>query len=221
MHKIVAESSASFAEALKPIRNHEEKINISDGRIAPQVDQVNHMKTEIVDTVGDISGRILTHEATITTADRKADDLDARLATLTTQISNYGRRSTVFTQSLDNPAKQNMTEVKLEFEKHRAKLELLFASVKPLFGDIDKLGVGGVPQARGYVGSKPRGMDKKGISVWKLPEDLDKTHFRHWLDAFDTQLKLVHGCEHASYVLSGVPRSNLPMDKLVFQARRS
>ena len=60
-------------------------------------------------------------------------------------------------------------------------------------------------------------MDKKDIACWKLLEDLNKIQFRHWNDAVETQLEMVHGFSHASYVLNRVRRSAVPIDKQTFK----
>ena len=60
------------------------------------------MKTDVADAAQDIRGKILAHEGTISNADGKADDLDARLATMTTQMIDCASRLTAFTQSLDD-----------------------------------------------------------------------------------------------------------------------
>ena len=56
-------------------------------------------------------------------------------------------------------------------------------------------------------------MDKKEISVWNLPEDLDKASFRHWVDAVDIQLKAVHGFAHVDALLSRIRRSTTEITK--------
>ena len=63
-----------------------------------------------------------------------------------------------------------------------------------------------------------KGIDKKEIAVWKIPEDVDKQCFRHWLDAIDQQLELVHGFKHASFVMNEIPRSNIEITEDVFTA---
>ena len=52
-------------------------------------------------------------------------------------------------------------------------------------------------------------IDKKNIAVWKLPEDLDKLSFRHWVDAVDQQLEAVHGFKHASFAMKEICHSNV------------
>ena len=46
------------------------------------------------------------------------------------------------------------------------------------------------------------------MSVWKLPDDLDKSSFRHWVDAVDQQLEVLHGFKHASFVMYEIRRSD-------------
>ena len=56
-----------------------------------------------------------------------------------------------------------------------------------------------------------------GIAVWKLPEELEKSSFRHRVVAVDMQLKMVHDFKHASFVLGQVRRSKVAIDKPVFE----
>ena len=35
--------------------------------------------------------------------------------------------------------------------------------------------------------------DKKQVSVWKLPDNVSKPDFRHWLDSVDIQMEAIYG----------------------------
>ena len=50
-------------------------------------------------------------------------------------------------------------------------------------------------------------VDRKENAVWKLPEDVSKIQFRHWMTAVDIQLEAVHGWRHADYILNRIKRS--------------
>ena len=48
--------------------------------------------------------------------------------------------------------------------------------------------------------------DKKELSVWKLPDNVSKPDFRHWLDTVDIQLEAIHGFQYPDLVLERIKR---------------
>ena len=48
--------------------------------------------------------------------------------------------------------------------------------------------------------------DKKELSVWKLPDNVSKPDFRHWLDTVDIQLDAIHGLQYPDLVLEKIKR---------------
>ena len=56
---------------------------------------------------------------------------------------------------------------------------------------------------------KPSHPDKKELAVWKLPDNVDKMGFRHWVDAIAIHLEMIHGWKHADYVLNRIKRCQL------------
>ena len=47
------------------------------------------------------------------------------------------------------------------------------------------------------------------MAVWKLPESLGKAGFRHWIQAVDLQLEVIHKFKYAGQVLDQVERSKI------------
>ena len=47
-------------------------------------------------------------------------------------------------------------------------------------------------QAFGDSDNRALGVDKKGVAVWRLADNLDKSSFRHWIEAVDVQLEHIH-----------------------------
>ena len=101
-----------------------------------------------------------------------------------------------------------------EFQKFRDNMELWYAGIK---AHVEKNG-GGF-DGKGKGGGEGKGStraDKKDIAVWKLPDDLDKLSFRHWVDAVDQQLEAVHGFKHASFVMNEICRSEVEITAGMF-----
>ena len=65
----------------------------------------------------------------------------------------------------------------------------------------------GKGQGQGQAqGGKGPSIDKKEVSVWKLPDQVSKQEFRHWLDAVDTYLSAAQNFEFPEVVLDRVRR---------------
>ena len=60
-------------------------------------------------------------------------------------------------------------------------------------------------------------VDKKEVNVWKLADNVSKLDFRHWLDAIDTQLDVVHGLVFPEILLKKIRRTEVPIDSDVFK----
>ena len=60
-------------------------------------------------------------------------------------------------------------------------------------------------------------VDKKEVNVWKLADNVNKFDFRHWLDAIDTQLDVVHGLVFPEILLKKIRRTEVPIDSDVFK----
>ena len=56
-------------------------------------------------------------------------------------------------------------------------------------------------------------VDRKEISVWKLPVGVSKLEFRHWVDTVDTHFDAVLGFKFPEVVLDKVKRSEVPVDE--------
>ena len=55
--------------------------------------------------------------------------------------------------------------------------------------------------------------DKKELSVWKIPENVAKLDFRHWLDTVDIQLEAIHGFQFPDLVLEKIKRATTEVTK--------
>ena len=215
MMNITDEGRQSFSQAQEFIRRHETELHASADRVSQQVQDVIDMKTELTAVLTEIRTKITEHQQVIGVADAKAEDLNGRLTTLTDQMNAYAKNSSVWLQTVEEANAVNRQVMETEFAKHAQKIELLYEGVKAKFSSLAS--ADGPGQGRGEGNQKGKGMDKKDVAVWKLPEELNKIQFRHWNDAVETQLEMVHGYSHASYVLNRVRRSAVPIDKQSFK----
>ena len=51
------------------------------------------------------------------------------------------------------------------------------------------------------------GIDKREVAAWKLPEDVTKVQYRHWVNAIDIQLEASHDWTCPDYILIRPKRS--------------
>ena len=84
-------------------------------------------------------------------------------------------------------SRQLRTDTDFEFNKLKSEIEKWF--------ELTEAHIDGQGQSGGYGKGSPhgghKGIDKTEIAVWKLPEELDKSSFRHWVDAVALQLEMV------------------------------
>jgi hypothetical protein len=100
----------------------------------------------------------------------------------------------------------------------KAEITEIVAAIKSGKGTDAKGGKGfGCDMGKGFDTGFGKGADRKEVAVWKLPDDVSKTQFRHWMNAVDLQLEAVHGWRHADLILNRVKRSEDPIDAEVFE----
>ena len=65
---------------------------------------------------------------------------------------------------------------------------------------------------KGFDGGGGKGtgssIDRKEVAVWKLPEEVSKIQFRHWVNVVDLQLEAAHGWRHADITLNWIKKSD-------------
>ena len=168
MMNITNEGRESFAQAQEFIRRHEAELHSSADRVTQQVNEVNDMKKELTEVLAEIRTKIAEHQQVIGVADDKANDLNGRLKTLTEQMNTYAGNSAVWLQTVEEANAINRQVMETEFAKHTQKIELLYEGVKSKFSSMPS--ADGPGQMRGEGNQKGKGMDKKDVAVWKLPE---------------------------------------------------
>ena len=168
------------------------------------------METALAQTQ-DLDGRAQAQFQKTEVALAQAQDLDARMKQLAAEMDAYADRAQAAMTAMDNSAAQTKKETMEEFIKMRQNIETWFDGLQLRSGN------GGEMPPRGSGGNAFRSsVDKKEIAVWKLPEDVDKINFRHWLDAVDMQLEMVHNFKHANILLNRIRRSATEIDADTF-----
>ena len=72
---------------------------------------------------------------------------------------------------------------------------------------------------RAFVGATNiNGIDNKKVAVGKLPENLDKSGFRHWIQAVDLQPEVIHRFRYTEQVLDQIKRSKVEIAATVLVA---
>ena len=223
---------AQVAEVKAVVENHNNAIRDNNQRITDLVNSTNasfgvqHQKTETAlaqtqDLDGrvqaalaqtqDLDGRVQVQFQKTEVVLAQAQDLDTRMKQLVTEMDAYADRAQAAMVAMDNSAAKTKTETMEEFVKMRQNIETWFDGLQA------RAGSGGEGPPRGSGGGAFRSsVDKKEIAVWKLPEDVDKINFRHWLDSVDMQLEMVHNFKHANILLNRIRRSATEIDADTF-----
>ena len=209
---------AQVDEVKRVVEAHNEAIKDGDKRITDLVNSTNanfgaqfqRLETALAQTQ-DLDGRAQAQFQKTEVALAQAQDLDARMKQLAAEMDAYADRAQAAMTAMDNSAAQTKKETMEEFIKLRQNIETWFDGLQVRSGN------GGEMPPRGSGGNAFRSsVDKKEIAVWKLPEDVDKINFRHWLDAVDMQLEMVHNFKHANILLNRIRRSATEIDADTF-----
>ena len=151
-------------------------------RVDSQVQLVNEIKQTI-------ELKMVEHQQAIIASGQSADSAHARLTSLLAEIQSLSNTTATAIVEVKASGELSRKETTEEFAKFRENIEMWYAGIK---SHLDK---GGSSDGKGNCGGDGKGssrVDKKDIAVWKLPDDLDKSSFRHWFDAVDQQLEAVH-----------------------------
>ena len=206
MNQIVENGQVVMKQAQEKIMGLLKEAEQNDARVTGQVALVNQIRDEVVKKVAELEAnsqalaqQILSHEQVIEQAGAGSQVAHNRLDALTKELNEYAAKSAAAMDAMNHAAQTTREATLAEFSTWRNNVEAWYNGIKQkeTFEGTGRTGGSG----------KGQSMDKKEISVWKLPEgELDKQSFRHWLDAVDQQLELVHGFKHAGFILSQVRR---------------
>jgi hypothetical protein len=158
-------------------------------------------------------------------------DLDTRLTSLDTQVRQLGIDAKAAIDQVDSDRLKLVGEVRDLSINAKAAIDKVDLERKGLFDACDRefkgiqeqinlwfvstkqsqdgpSGLGGFG-SRGGMASK---LDKKEISVSKLPEDVDNATFRQWIDSIDLSLEITHGWKLPNLLLNHVRRAKVAVD---------
>ena len=175
-------------------------------RVDSQVQLVNEIKQTI-------ELKMVEHQQAVIASGQSADSAHARLTSLLAELQSFSDTTAAAIAEVKASGKLTRKETMDEFAKFRGNIELWYAGIK---SHLDK---GGSSDGKGKGGGDGKGnsrVHKKDIAVSKLPDDLDKSSFRHWVDAVDQQLEAVHGFKHASFVMNEIRRSDAEITAATF-----
>jgi SMC interacting uncharacterized protein involved in chromosome segregation len=173
---------------VKLLVTHNETFYDLESRITRVVTEFNDSSKLTVEEISRQQGVLAEQQGRASQALHETQLLDERLKTLGNNLDKYtGERDAMLTQVQDDSAKLQAESMKIrvdveyEFNTLKANVESWFTAAK---AHIDGQGAtGGFGKGGPHGGSKS--VDKKEIAVWKIPEDVDKASFRHWVDAID------------------------------------
>ena len=177
----------------------------SSARVDEQVLLINQMKQAIEEKTTE-------HQQAIITSSQTADGAHERLSSLLKELNAFHSTTATAIEEVKSSGATLRQQTTEEFAKFQNRIETWYEGIK---AHLDKGGDSG--KGKGGDGGKGSSRaDKKEIAVWKLTDNLDKSAFRHWVDAVDQQLEAVHGFKHASFVMNEIRRSDTEVTAAVF-----
>ena len=133
-----------------------------------------------------IDVKIAQREAVIAASGQSAEGAHARLTALMSELEGFSGRTESLIADVKMAGEVTRAQTMDEFQTFRGNMELWYSGIKAHVeknaGGFDGKGKGG---GGGGEGKGSTRIDKKVIAMWKLPDDLDKLSFRHWVDAVD------------------------------------
>ena len=117
----------------------------------------------------------------------ETQNLDSRLNTLNEKMNLLGRDAKDAIDKVAADAEVTKNDILEEFEFRKIEMTQWSDGLK------DQSGPPGLGGGKGKGGGVDKNIDKKEIAVWKIPDEVDNTGFRNWVEVVDMQLELVHG----------------------------
>ena len=207
------------------LAEHNAELHRSSDRITALVVTMNGMSAELTKLTEDISAFASQQKVTSDQFEAKAGEQSASLARLTQQTEEALVKLEQALVGIDEKlvVEDYRTTTVGNIDVLRNQLYTFAVGAKAEISDI--VGVinsgkgvdcksGSFGKGFGGDGGKGTGssIDRKEVAVWKLPEEVSKIKFRHWINAVDLQLEAFHGWRHADIIFNRIKRSEDPID---------
>ena len=233
----VEEARVLLGTHAQTIATHNDELHRSSDRITALVEQVNLKDEELKKLIEDMGGFAAQQNAQLAAFEGKSNVQSATIEQLTRQTEEHLTKLTESLVGIDENISGALESCKaatiaevndIRAQTHtfalgaKAEINQIVDFLKSGQGDEGKGGSGfgkgfGGDGGKGSGSGFGKGVDRKEVAVWKLPDDVSKVQFRHWANAVDLQLEAVHGWRHADIILNRVKRSEDPIDADVFE----
>ena len=213
----IEQARAGLAEVA---RVSQEKIDATETRVKELITQNNATFAEHKTAMEKIVSDLLLAGVDGTRLNTIASKVDIALDG-TKALSEKNEKMMEDLDKLAIEFKTQVDSVKIDAETHITKVRDEASSWADSFkGHLTELmkassafgGKGGEMGSGKDQDRKGPSVDRKEISVWKLPIGVSKIEFRHWADTVDTHFDAVLGFKFPEIVLDKVKRSEVPVD---------
>ena len=186
---ILEQANAISTEMAETLKKHNVELHSSADRMTGNVAEIIKLKT-------DIELLVVATKKELDEQNTKAFDLNARLVVLTNQMNEYSQSAAVEQSGLQGVIEQSKAAAVKEIERLREDTK---DWARGMQARLEESGAHG-PSTSGKSGKGGSSMDRKDLAVWKLPDNVGKTDFRHWIDAINVNLEMIHNWKHANIV---------------------
>ena len=169
-------------------------------RVDERVVDLNLLKDIALSQTSNLNDRSLEIEQKLLAIEKKFIEADVQHSDLITNLGEFGEKQTTALSAL-------RANIDLWANGFQARIESQVG------------GLGGMQGSAGGAEKEKKGprVDRKEVAVWKLPDNVGKDGFRHWIDAVDNQLEAVHSLPFPELVLERVRRSKVEVGKVEFE----
>ena len=186
-------------------------------RINERVVELNVLKEVALNQTADLNRRSIEIEQKLLDIEKKLIQADTKHGDLITNLGEIGDKQTSDLSALRAASTNDISALRANIEMWETGFQGKIESYLGAMGGM-QAGAGGAGGAGG-VEKEKRGpqVDRKEAAVWKLPDNVGKDGFRHWIDAVDNQLEAVHSLPFLELVLERVRRSQVEVGKFEFE----
>ena len=192
----IAQFLQSAAEKTSEMQRLEQviitEVKTQTARIDERVAELNDLKEIALKQTSNLNERSVEIEAKLVEIEQKLTEADAKHGDLITNLGEFGEKQTSDISASRAASINDVMALRANIElwatAFQGKIESHLGALSGM-GNM-QTGIGGA----GGQEKEKRGpqVDRKEVAVWKLPDNVDKDGFRHWIDAVDNQLEAVH-----------------------------